>query len=74
MNEIYDIGTKILFKTCFSHNSTQKAPPDELHVRIITNFCVDSEFECQNAMLKKVTFTAYYRHWDQNSIQNLFQP
>ena len=23
---IYDIGTEILYQTCFGHNSTQKAP------------------------------------------------
>ena len=42
-NQIYDIGTEILCKTCFGHNSTQKASPEELQVRIFTNFSVDSE-------------------------------
>ena len=37
-NEIYDIGTEILYKTCFVNNSTQKASPEELQVRIFTNF------------------------------------
>ena len=37
-NEIYDIGTEILCKTCFVNNSTQKASPEELLVRIFTNF------------------------------------
>ena len=40
---IYDIGTEILYETCFVHNSTQKASPEELQVRIVTIFCVDSE-------------------------------
>ena len=42
-NEIYDIGTEILYQTCFGHNSTQKASPEELQVRIFTKFSVDSE-------------------------------
>ena len=25
-HEIYDIGTEILYETCFGHNSTQNAP------------------------------------------------
>ena len=33
---IYDIGTTILYGTCFVHNSTQKASPEELQVRIGT--------------------------------------
>ena len=37
-NEIYDIGTEILYKTCFDNNSTQKASPEELQVRIFTIF------------------------------------
>ena len=37
-NEIYDIGTEILYKTCFVNNSTQKASPEELQVRIFTIF------------------------------------
>ena len=40
---IYDIGTEILYQTCFGHNSTQKASPEELQVGIFTNFSVDSE-------------------------------
>ena len=32
-----------LYKTCFNHNSTHKAPTEELLVRICTKFCVDSE-------------------------------
>ena len=41
--QIYDIGTEILYQTCFGHNSTQKASPEELQVRIFTKFSVDSE-------------------------------
>ena len=43
-HEIYDIGTKILYETCFVHNSTQKASPEELQVRIVMNCCLESEF------------------------------
>ena len=39
----YDIGTEILCQTCFGHNSTQKASPEELQVGIFANFSVDSE-------------------------------
>ncbi len=39
----YDIGTKILYETCFSHDSKQKALPEELSLRILTKCCVDSE-------------------------------
>ena len=42
-HEVYDIGTKILYETCLGHNSTHKAPTEELLVRILTKFCVDSE-------------------------------
>ena len=41
---ISDIGTKILFKPCFSHNSTHKAPPELIPELIGTKFHVDSEF------------------------------
>ena len=42
-NEIYDIGTEILCKTCFGHNSTQNAPKSINPVRFYTVFYVDSE-------------------------------
>ena len=42
-NEIYDIWTEILFPPLISHSSTQKAPPDELLVRIVMTFSVDYE-------------------------------
>ena len=35
-HEIYDIGTEILYETCFVYNSTQKASLEELQVRIFT--------------------------------------
>ena len=33
---VYDLGTEILYETCFVNNSTQKASPEELQVRIFT--------------------------------------
>ena len=42
-HEIYDIGTEILYETCFGHNSTQNAPKSMIPVRVCTDFCVDSE-------------------------------
>ena len=35
-SELYDIGTEILYETCFVHNSTQKVSLEELQVRIVT--------------------------------------
>ena len=43
-HELYDIGTEILHEICFVHNSTQKASPEELQVRIVTIFCIDAFF------------------------------
>ena len=56
-NEIYDIGTQILYETCFSHNSTQKAPKEELLVRILTKFCVDSESAIKTCLFFNVHAT-----------------
>ena len=42
--QIYDIGTEILYQTCFGHNSTQKASPEELQVGIFTKLSEYSEF------------------------------
>ena len=42
-HEVYDIGTEILYETCFGHNSTQNAPKSMIPVRVCTDFCVDSE-------------------------------
>ena len=42
-HEIYDIGTEILYETCFGHNSTQNAPKSMIPVRVCIVFCVDSE-------------------------------
>ena len=41
---IYDIGTEILYKTCFGHNSTQNERTSMIFGRIFTEFYVDSEF------------------------------
>ena len=41
---IYDIGTEFLYQTCFGHNSTQKASPEELQVGIFTKLSEYSEF------------------------------
>ena len=43
-SQIYDIGTEILYQTCFGHNSTQKASPEELQVGIFTKLSEYSEF------------------------------
>ena len=40
---IYDIGTKILDKTCFGRNSTQNERKPTVFGRIFTEFYVDSE-------------------------------
>ena len=40
---IYDIGTEILCKTCFGHNSTQNERKSTILGRIFTEFYVDSE-------------------------------
>ena len=40
---IYDIGTKILCKTCFGHNSTQNERKSMICWRLFTEFYVDSE-------------------------------
>ena len=42
-SEIYDIGTEILFKTGFGHNSTQNERKSTIFGRIFTEFYVDSE-------------------------------
>ena len=42
---ISNIGTKILFQTGFSHNSTQKAPPELIPELIGPKFYVDSIFD-----------------------------
>ena len=41
---IYDIGTEILYQTCFGHISTQKASREELQVGIFTKLSEYSEF------------------------------
>ena len=54
---IYDIGTEILCKTCFGHNSTQNAPKSINPVRFYTVFCVDSESAI------KTRFKALFKNW-----------
>ena len=58
---LYVLGAEILYKTCFVNNSTQKASPEELQVRISTNFnfvkirtyssSVDSDFNIKERLL-----------------------
>ena len=40
---IYDIGTEILYETCFGHNSTQNERKSMIFGRIFIEFYVDSE-------------------------------
>ena len=56
-HEIYDIGTEILYETCFGHNSTQNAPKSMIPVRVCTIFCVDSESAI------KTRFKALFKNW-----------
>ena len=42
-SQIYDIGTEILYETCFGHNSTQDERKSTILGRIFTEFYVDSE-------------------------------
>ena len=48
---IYDIGTEILCKTCFGHNSTQNGRTSMIPVRICTAFCLDSESDIKTRFL-----------------------
>ena len=43
-HEIYDIGTKILYKTCFDHNSAHNPPQKRSVIPVNIAFYVDSEF------------------------------
>ena len=38
LKNAHDLGTEFLYEICFVYNSTQKASPEELLVRIFTNF------------------------------------
>ena len=40
---IYDIGTNILFETCFATKMLKSFCKSMIPVRICTDFCVDSE-------------------------------
>ena len=77
--ERYDIGTKIRYETCFVYNSTQKASPEELQVRIFTNLnfvkirtcssSVDSEFNIQTLLLPKICMLPWIRSLSHTSPQ-----
>ena len=70
-SEIYDIRNKILYGTCFVHNSTQKASPEELQARIFTNLqfvkirtyssSVESEFNTKTLLLPKMCMRPWIR-------------
>ena len=53
---IYDIGTEVLYETCFGHNSTQNERKSTIFGRIFTEFYVDSESAI------KTRFKALYRN------------
>ena len=44
--EIYDIGTEILCKTCFGHNSTQ----NQRKSMIFSGFCTEFYVHCESAI------------------------
>ena len=54
---IYDIGTEILCKTCFGHNSMQNERTSTIVGWIFIEFCVDSKFSI------KTRFEALLRIW-----------
>ena len=56
-NEIYDIGTNILCKTCFGHNSTQNERKSTIFGQIFTEFYVDSESSI------KMRFKTLFKNW-----------
>ena len=53
---IYDIGTEILCKTCFGHNSTQNERKSTIFGRIFPEFYVDSESAI------KTRFKAFFKN------------
>ena len=55
-NVIYDIGTEILYRTCFGHNSTQNAPKSMIPVRVCTVFCVDAESAIKSLVVFSLGF------------------
>ena len=46
-HEIYDIGTEILYETCFGHNSTQNAPKSMIPGRIKKSTTFPIIWQCQ---------------------------
>ena len=50
LTALYDIGTKNAFETCFSHNSTQIAPPELAFSQDCSTFCVGSESASHNVL------------------------
>ena len=67
----YDLGTEILYETCFVYNLTQKASPEELQVRIFTKLkivkirtyssSVASEFNTKKQLLPKICMRPWIR-------------
>ena len=58
-HEIYDIGTEILYETCFGHNSTQNAPKSMIPGRIKKSTTFPIIWQCQIKIwstFQKVTF------------------
>ena len=55
-SEIYDIGTEILCKTCFGHNSTQNERKSTIFSGIFTEFFV----HCESAI--KTRFKALFKN------------
>ena len=56
---LHDIGTKILFKNGFGHNSTHKAPPELIPELIAPKFNVESISDVKTrfkAIFKKLIF------------------
>ena len=55
-SEIYDIGGKILCKTCFGHNSTQ----NERKSTMFSGFCTELYVYCESAI--KTRFKALFKN------------
>ena len=51
-HEIYDIGTEILYETCFGHNSTQNAPKSMIPGRINKKHDIPHHLTVSNQDLK----------------------
>ena len=55
-SQIYDIGTEILYETCFGHNSTQNERKSMIFSGIFTEFSV----HCESAI--KTRFQALFKN------------